>query len=67
MSVRIKILSDMPKWKEGATEFTVRVSCSENGGSACTIPKSVIEVLGEPEGITFVINSKMDEMNVWRR
>ena len=52
----------MPKWKEGATEFTVEVGYSENRGYACTIPKPVIEVLGEPERITFIIKGKRVEI-----
>ena len=59
----MRISGDMPKWKEGATEFTVGVGYSENRGYACTIPKPVIEVLGDPEKITFVIKGKKVEIN----
>jgi hypothetical protein len=58
----MKILSDMAKWREGATEFTVGVGYSENRGHACTIPKPVIEVLGDPERITFMIKGKRVEV-----
>ncbi len=52
----------MPKWKEGATEFTVGVGYSEIRGYACTIPRPVIEALGEPERITFMIKGKRVEV-----
>ena len=52
----------MPKWKEGATEFTVSVGYSENRGYACTIPKPVIDALGEPDRITFIIKGKRVEI-----
>ena len=55
-------LSVMPKWKEGATEFTVGVGYSENRGYACTIPRPIIEALGEPDRITFMIKGERVEI-----
>jgi hypothetical protein len=52
----------MPKWKEGSTEFTVSVGYSEKRGYACTIPRPVIEALGEPERIIFVVKRKKIEI-----
>ena len=52
----------MPKWKEGSTEFTVSVGYSEKRGYACTIPKPVIEALGEPERITFIVRGRKVEV-----
>jgi len=60
--MRMKMSSDMAKWKEGAIEFTVGVGYSENRGYACTIPRPVIEALGEPERITFMIKGKRVEI-----
>ncbi|MCL4519869.1 MAG: hypothetical protein M1587_11810 [Thaumarchaeota archaeon] len=45
----------MPKWKEGINKYVVGVGYSENRGYACTIPRPVIQVLGEPEKIAFVV------------
>lgn len=45
----------MPKWKKGATEFTVAVNYNEVRGYQTSIPKPIAEVLGEPESITFII------------
>lgn len=46
----------MPKWKKDAKEFTVSVNFNEDRGYQSTIPKPIIEVLGDPETITFEIN-----------
>jgi len=45
----------MPKWKEGAKEFTVSVSYHETRGTLTTIPKPVVDHLARPERITFII------------
>ncbi len=47
----------MPKWKKDAKEFTVSVNYNESRGYQSSIPKPVIEVLGEPENITFVVEN----------
>ena len=49
---------NMPKWKSDATEFEVSVSNDGNGSHVCRIPKPIMEKLGEPEKIKFVIRSK---------
>jgi len=48
----------LPKWKRDATEFTVGVNYNETRGYQSTIPKPVIETLGTPDRITFVIKPK---------
>lgn len=48
----------MPKWKEGATEFTVGVNFHAKRGYASSIPKPVIDVLGNPKKITFSVKGK---------
>lgn len=45
----------MPKWKKDASEFTVSVNYNESRGYQSSIPKPVIEALGEPASITFEI------------
>ena len=52
----------MPRWKEGSREFTVSVNSHETRGYQCIIPKPVIEVLGDPEKITFVIKGRKVEV-----
>lgn len=46
----------MPKWKKDAKEFTVSVNYNEVRGYQSSIPKPVIEELGEPDKVKFVID-----------
>jgi hypothetical protein len=48
----------MTRWKKDETEFTVGISYSEKRGIQAYIPKPVIEFLGEPVTLTFIINGK---------
>lgn len=46
----------MPKWKKDTKEFEVGVNYVENRGYSSSIPKPIIEMLGNPESIKFLIN-----------
>lgn len=46
----------MPKWKKDAKEFTVGVNYSDGRGYQSSIPIPVIDKLGKPNTIKFVIN-----------
>lgn len=48
----------MPKWKKDATEFTVSVNHNETRGYQSSIPKPVMDTLGSPSHITFLIKPK---------
>ncbi len=48
----------MPKWKKGAKEFTVSINYNDMRGYQSSIPKPIIDILGDPKKITFVINGK---------
>ncbi len=48
----------MTKWKKDAKEFTVGVNFNKDRGYQSSIPKPIIDVLGEPDTITFVIDGK---------
>lgn len=48
----------MPKWSKDATEFEVSVHYDEEKGSQVRIPKPILEKIGNPEKITFVISGK---------
>lgn len=48
----------VPKWKKNAREFTVGVNYNEKRGYQCSIPKPIMEVLGEPETVTFIMDNK---------
>lgn len=47
----------MPKWKKDAKEFVVSVNFNETRGYQSSIPKPVIEELGDPEKVKFVIDN----------
>ncbi len=46
----------MPKWKKDAKEFKVNINYVENRGYSGSIPKPVIEKLGNPDSIKYVFN-----------
>ena len=46
----------LPKWKENAKEFTVSVNYNEIRGYQSSVPKPIMELLGDPEKVTFVVN-----------
>ena len=46
----------MPKWKKDAKEFTVGVNYSDGRGYQSSIPIPIIDKLGNPNTIKFVIN-----------
>ncbi len=51
-------LPTMPKWRKDATEFTVGVNHNGVRGYQSSIPKPIMEKLGSPSTITFVIEGK---------
>ena len=52
----------MPKWKKDATEFTVSINYHPTRGTLVFVPKPVLELLGNPKSITFVVRGKKVEM-----
>jgi len=48
----------LPKWKKDADHFTVSVNHHETRGYQSSIPKPVMETLGNPDKITFVVKPK---------
>ena len=50
----------MTRWKSDATEFTVKLSFDGRNSTSCRIPKPILEILGNPESLTFrVKNNKI--------
>jgi hypothetical protein len=45
----------MPKWKKDETEFTVSVTYHKHRGYQSYIPKPIIEKLGNPDSLKFVV------------
>lgn len=52
----------MTRWKKDAKEFTVGISYSEKRGIQSYIPKPIIEILGNPEKLKFIIKGKKIEI-----
>lgn len=52
----------MPKWKKDATEFEVGVNYHEVRGAQSSIPKPVIDALGHPDKIKFIVKNKRVEI-----
>ena len=52
----------MTRWKKGETEFKVGVNFVETRGYSSSIPKPVMEALGEPGSIKFVLKGKKVEV-----
>ncbi len=48
----------MPKWKEDATEFTVRVTHNPKRGYQSSLPKPMMQKLGNPDYIKFIFKDK---------
>ena len=46
----------MGRWKKDAKEFGVGVNFVENRGYSSSIPKPIIEKLGDPDMIKFVVS-----------
>jgi hypothetical protein len=44
------------RWKKDAKEFVVGVNFVENRGYSSSIPKPIIEKLGDPDMIKFVVS-----------
>jgi hypothetical protein len=57
----------MPKWKEGAKEFTVTVNFHETRGYQLNVPRPVMEHLSKPEKLTFVIRREKVEVRAAHR
>lgn len=53
----------MPKWKKDATEFIVKVGHHETRGEQIYIPKPIVEFLGQPDSIKFLIKGKKLEIS----
>lgn len=58
----IRYTDRMPKWKEGAREFTVVVNFHETRGYQLNVPRPVMELLDRPERLTFVIRRQRVEV-----
>ena len=52
----------LPKWKKDATEFPVHVSFHEKRGYQAYLPRPIMEALGDPKFVKFVLKGKHVEV-----
>ena len=52
----------LPKWKKDAKEFAVSVTHHKTRGYQSYLPKPIMELLGKPNSIKFVIKGKKIEL-----
>lgn len=52
----------LPKWKKDAKEFKVSINYNESRGFQSSIPKPIIEKLGNPEALKFIIKGNTVEI-----
>jgi len=48
----------LTRWKKDETEFPVRLTDDGKNSTICRVPKPILEILGKPSGIKFVIQGK---------
>ena len=48
----------MTRWKDGETEFTVKLSDDGRHSTICRVPRPIVNFLGNPTSITFSIQGK---------
>jgi len=52
----------MPKWSKDAKEFSVSVHYSDKKGSQIRVPKPILDRLGKPDKITFLVKGNKIEI-----
>jgi hypothetical protein len=52
----------LTRWKKDEKEFDVSVSNSRYGSMICRVPKPVLELLGDPSEIKFIVHGKKIEV-----
>ncbi|MCV0372748.1 MAG: hypothetical protein K5793_04250 [Nitrosarchaeum sp.] len=48
----------MTRWKKDETEFAVKLTDDGKDSFICRVPKPILDRLGSPSGIKFVISGK---------
>lgn len=46
----------MTRWKKNEKEFDVRVTNDRSGSMICRVPKPILEMLGNPNGLKFEVH-----------
>jgi len=51
-----------PKWKKNQKEFTVSVTYHEYRGCQAYLPKPIMDLIGNPSKVKFIVQGKRIEM-----
>ena len=54
----------MPRWKKGQKEFTVSVTYHEHRGYQSYLPRPIMEMLGNPKAIKFIVKNNNGKIEV---
>jgi hypothetical protein len=54
----------MPRWKKGQKEFTVSVTYHEHRGYQSYLPRPIMEMLGIPKAIKFIVKNNNRKIEV---
>ena len=54
----------MPRWKKGQKEFTVSVTYHEHRGYQSYLPRPIMEMLGNPKAIKFIVKNNNRKIEV---
>ncbi len=55
VNITLTFRNIMTRWKKDETEFTVSLFIDRSRGSMCIVPKPIVDMLGEPDKVTFRI------------
>jgi hypothetical protein len=54
----------VPRWKKGQKEFTVSVTYHEHRGYQSYLPRPIMEMLGNPKAIKFIVKNNNGKIEV---
>ena len=59
----ILINIDLSRWKKDETIFSVKLTDDKSGSMICRVPKPVLDLLKNPNSITFMVTRKKIVVN----
>ncbi len=48
----------LPKWSKEAKDFTVHVDCYPERGCKVQVPKPIMDLLGNPQKVRYIVKGK---------
>lgn len=53
----------LTRWKKDEKEFDVKLTFDGRNSMVCRIPKPILDLLGNPDGLRFTVKGKTIEIN----